>query len=437
LVQGVAAGVAATTHAQTVSGDDPQLTNARTPTVHGATHVAGDLVPLATTTAPGLMRQVSGNTTDFIDGTNNSQPIQPVIWSVRLRSFNSVGNSTFECDQRNAGAALTNPANGFFVQDRWAILKSAGLTGTVNFALQSVPTAPVVIPGTNFGITQNFQRYTVGTAQATLAAGDFYGVTQYVEGPRWRELSMDVHSSEILVRSSVAGTFALRLRDPTTTHSLVKLCTISTANTWALVQLPNLPVWVGTYSAVPGGVGYNLDVFLACGSTYLAAANNAWQTGDIRGITGMSNFLATAGATFDLAFVQHEPGPLCTTPIDRFFNQNLDDCLGYFQKSYEYATAVGTSGTVPGYINGTIPAGALQYVTGLPAFQKAMVRQPTVILYDQTSGAANTMYNNSAATHVTVNVVANGQKLITYVQLSAVQTVGQWMSAHYTADTGW
>ena len=56
LVQGVAAGVAATTHAQTVSGDDPQLTNTRTPTAHAASHTTGaDLLPYVTASARGVM----------------------------------------------------------------------------------------------------------------------------------------------------------------------------------------------------------------------------------------------------------------------------------------------------------------------------------------------------------------------------------------------
>jgi microcystin-dependent protein len=71
LVQGVAAGVAATTHAQTVSGDDPQLTNARTPTAHQASHVSGsDQIPLAGASAKGLLAQLTGNTTDYVGGDN-------------------------------------------------------------------------------------------------------------------------------------------------------------------------------------------------------------------------------------------------------------------------------------------------------------------------------------------------------------------------------
>jgi hypothetical protein len=294
-----------------------------------------------------------------------------------------------------------------------------------------------VIPGTNFGITQNYQRFTVGTAQATLAAGDFYGITQYVEGPRWRELALDVHSTSLLVRSSVAGTFALRLRDPTTTHSLVKLCTIPTANTWTLIQLPNLPVWVGTYSAAPGGVGYNLDLFLACGSTYLAAANNAWQTGDIRGVTGMGNLLATAGATFDWAFAQHEPGPLCTTPIDCPFTQNLDECLRYFQKSYNYGVALGTA-NAQGYTSGIVPTNT-SWVIGIPAFMKPLAKvPPTVNIYNESTGAINSVFNQSTSASVSMTGSAGvGEKNIFQIQLATAQTTGNWMIFQYAADTGW
>jgi hypothetical protein len=397
---------------------------------------------LATTTKIGALQKLSGNTTDFLDGTNTFQPlapaVQPTIWSVRLRSFNAVGNPNFEVDQRNVGAPLTNPANGTFIQDRYVIFKSAGLTGTVNTALQSVPTAPIVIPGTNFGITQNYQRLTVGTAQASLAAGDFFGITQYVEGPRWRELALDVHSTSLLVRSSVAGlTFALRLKDPTATHSLVKLCTIPASATWTLVTLPNLPVWVGTYSSVPGGVGYNLEIFLACGSTYTAAASAAWQNGDIRGVTGMSNLLATAGATFDVAFTQHEPGAQCSTPIDCPFRQNYDDdCLPYFCKSYDYGTAIGTV-TNNGICSFTSASGH-GTVWGIAPFPKRMAKSPpTVTIYNPVTGAANSARDPLGGNYGWGGPVFNQFGLSSFNISPTLPSAGLAVSFQYIADTGW
>src|ERR1700741_253674 len=84
LVQGVGTGASATTHAQTVSGDDPQLTNARTPIAHATSHKSGcsDVIALdalgattdittlnASTSAHGLLRKLSNVATQYLDGT--------------------------------------------------------------------------------------------------------------------------------------------------------------------------------------------------------------------------------------------------------------------------------------------------------------------------------------------------------------------------------
>lgn len=385
--------------------------------------------------------QVSGDPNNLLTLGSDSlaylppSAIDPEIQLVRLRSFNAIGNPTFEVDQRNVGVAQTNPGNGVFLQDCWSVFKS-GLTGTVNTALQSVPSSPIVVPGTNFGITQNFQRFTVGTAQATLAAGDTYGFSQSIDGTRWRELSMDVHSLSVLVRSSVAGlTFTIRLRDSGTTRSLVKLCTIPNANVVTLIPLPNLPVWAGTYSAIPGQIAYIADIFLACGSTYLAAANNAWQTGDIRGVTGMSNFLATAGATFDIAFIQHEPGPNCSQLIDKPFPQNFDECLIRYQKTYDYSTVISTA-TNAGAVAGSLPAGV--HALFPVRFPKIMARNPTITGYSTSNGAAGTVYDGGRGANVAISSSFSvGNSGFAGFILGATTATITTIYFHYTADTGW
>ena len=412
------------------SGSFAQITGAQI-----ASSVAGQLV-LADATQNGMLRQVSGLATDVVDGTNHCVPIASMagITQMRLRSFNALGNSVFEIDQRNIGNALTNPANGSFIQDRWSVFKSAGLTGTVNTALQLVPTAPIVIPGTSFAITQAYQKFTVGTAQASLAAADFWGISQTIEGPRWRELSMDVHSVSILVQSSVARTFALRLRDPTSTHSLVTLCTVP-ANVWTLITLPNFPVWVGTYTASPGNAGYIFDIFLACGSNYLTAANAAWQTGDVRGVTGMSNFLATSGATFSIAFTQHEPGALCTTPQDLPFNHNLDDCLRYYQKSYNYAVLPGTASN-PGRRTFLV-LGAFAAGSGVMSFYKPMAKVPTVVLFNHATGAASSVRDGAGVDHSSASASIIGETGFDTIGFTTAVTSAMQIYTHYIADTGW
>jgi hypothetical protein len=269
-----------------------------------------------------------------------------------------------------------------------------------------------------------------------LAAADYFCLRQYIEGPRWRELSLDVHSFSVLTRSSIAGlAFSVAFQDNTQAHSLVKQCTGSSANTWTLLQLPNLPIWSGTFSAAPGQAGYFLFIVLAAGTTYTAAASSAWQTGNIFGVTGMSNFLATAGATFDIAIVQHEPGALCTTPIDCPFTQNYDDCLRYFEKSYPYAVAPGTVST----------AGAINFWTGsaqnpfIPVrFKKVMAKTPTVVGYSDVSGAINNVRDVGAAVDRAISSTLKPGDTAFAGFVTTTQGASIWQASfHYTADTGW
>jgi hypothetical protein len=412
------------------------------PIAHASTHVTGgtDVIVPASASTAGLLKQLSGNTTDFVDGTNACQnlvaAIQPTIWSVRLRSFQALSNNTFEVDQRSVGTALTNPASATFIQDRWQISKSA-LTGTVNTALQDASAAPIVIPGTNFGITAKFQRFTVGTAQASLAAGDYYLLQQSIEGPRWRELASDVHSISLLVRSSVASlAFSVSLRDGGSTHSLVKQCTLGAANQWSLIQLANLPVWSGTFSAAPGQIGYSLGVVLAAGTTYSAAASSAWQTGTVLGVTGMSNFLATAGATFDIAYISHEPGAQASNPpIDCPWQQAYDDALRYYAKSYDYKTKPGTV-TFNGANAGFIAYSTTNAVGSCP-FPKRMAVVPGIGIYNPNTGGSGSMYDMSSGAALTVSGVDMiGEGSFTRLASTSL-TAGRSFAVQWTADTTW
>src|SRR5206468_2646259 len=67
----------------------------------------------------------------------------PEIWSVRLHSFNALGNPNFEIDQRTAGAGVS-AAVGTFALDRWQFTKTGTLVAT---AKQTAGT--VLLPGTN------------------------------------------------------------------------------------------------------------------------------------------------------------------------------------------------------------------------------------------------------------------------------------------------
>src|SRR5258707_7062041 len=126
------------------------------------------------------------------------------------------------------------------------------------------------------------------------------------------------------------------------------MCTIPSPGVWTLIQLPNLPIWSagGAWGMAPGTAGYTLIICLAAGSTYLTTPD-VWANGSFRGATGMDNILSKpSNSTLQIAFIQHEPGAQCSTPIDCSFGQNYDGdfgCLRYFSKTYDYGTAIATA----------------------------------------------------------------------------------------------
>ena len=368
------------------------------------------------------------------------------IWATRLRSFNAAGNCSFECDQRSVGATVA-AANGLVV-DRWAVVKSGTLV--VSGGQQPAAAGDVLVPGTNFAISRSFLRVTLTTAEASLGVGDYLMIRQLVEGPPFRELQYDVHSVSLLVRSSVAGLkFGLFLQDPaTTSKSLLKLCTIPSANTWTLISLPNLPIWpAGNFTSAPGANGYVFGICLAAGSTYTASAADTWQNGNFLGAPGQSNFAASpVNSTFDIAFVQHEPGPVCTTFIDKPFSQNYDECLRYFCKSYDYATALGTNtglGVISGW-NG-VPSVAGTDFRANVMFPKPMAASmgtaPVLSgagYYTWTvAGVGNGVRDVGGAADRGVVTLSGSSTRLSNLTLSANLSANSYGNFHYKADTGW
>jgi hypothetical protein len=363
---------------------------------------------------------------------------QSQIWSVRLKSWNSIGNCNFEVDQRQAGISSTLTTN--LGIDRW--LGSQG--GTNASSIQQI-NGVVTIPGTNFPITTKILQITLNTAQASLGATDILGICQFIEGPMFRELSQDVHSISVLARSSVAGLkFGVGLNSTSgANYSLWQLATLPTANTWTLITFPNIPVWPagGTWGLNPGTIAYTLRVTLAAGASSIAPANGTWNAAAYYGANGQSNFAAsTVGSTFQLAFIQHEPGPQCTTLIDCPFGQNLDGpmgCTRYYQKTYDYAVKPGTasnSNSSP-YFSVAANVNPTLYFP----YSKRLAKVPSVLTaYSTVTGAANAVRDlTNAFDRAVSGPVQFGETGFGGWSLTSIPATAWVCAFHYTADTGW
>lgn len=408
--------------------------------------VPGTNVPIGSLATPGGAQGVQGiqGPTAVSADTGNIATLgsdnlvlvpQSTIWDVRMRSFNAVGNPNFEVDQRNAGVNVVSPVGGTWLCDRW--LKSGGGTYQVTSQLLNSG-AGLLWPGTNFRVSSKVLSLTLTTAQATLGATDLLGIRQLIEGPQLRPLINDNHSIQLLVNTTVAGLkFSVCLRDPATANSLVHLCTVPSSG-WTLITIPALPVWSGSgnFSVLPGTQGYDFQIVLAAGSTYLTSTQDAWLASNLMGVTGMSNFAGQAvNSVFQCAFVSHEPGSVCSGLIDLPFTQNYDACLRYYQKSYDYDVA-------PGTVNSNGVIALMQNTTALVVsgtrFHKPMAKVPTMTAYNNATGAINS--GRMAGTDYSVTSFNNPGKAGFYgVNTATLPAVaaGANMIMHYIADSGW
>jgi hypothetical protein len=388
-----------------------------------------------------LIGEPPGAVTDTADSITIKAADEPTIWDVRLRSFNAIGNPNFEVDQRNVGLGLAYPAGNStqFQCDRWTISKNAA-TAAVSAVRWSSATAGILLPGTNFRIASAMLNLLVTTPQATLAAGEFMQIFQWIEGSSMRALMGDVHSISLLVNSSVALTFTVVLSAAGSPNSLVKLVSIP-AGVWTLVTLPNLPNFPENgFSQLPGAVGYLLRICLGAGTNFHTPILDSWQgvSSTFFGYAGQSNWLANAGATFNLAFVQHEPGPQCTQLIDKPFDQNLDECLRYYDKSYNYNIRPGTAVAFPVAPFWVGPTSNFAY--GWTPFKKPLARAPagTVTIFNHATGAANSIQDTTGTNRAVTAVLNLGLAGFAGLNFGSVLIpANTFCFAQYVADTGW
>jgi len=378
----------------------------------------------------------------------------PTIWSVRQRSYNSFAfcNGNFEIDQRKCGQANTFPAganNWMLGPDRVGIQNQMTVTGTSALTSQQIA-ANVVIPGTSQYITSKIWRITL-TAQHTAAipAGGNISAWWFIEGPQLRELLGDVHTIQVLCRSSVASLkFGVGLNDnqnPATTV-LGKLCTLGvTPNTWNLISLPNIPAFpANKFDVLPGsgfGSGYWFTLALAGAANITLAANDVWTSSTTLWIpSGIDNFASKpVGSTFDIAFIQHEPGPTASGLMDLSWLDNYDRCLRYYQKSWNLAEVPGTT-NANGCVNALTPATGWNPLVYVP-FPKPMFMVPQINLYSPNTGAANMVRDQSAAVDRALAASPSGifanQKGYQGCTLTAPNAAATWYTWHHIAETGY
>jgi hypothetical protein len=262
---------------------------------------------------------------------------------------NRIINGAMVIDQRNAGASVTPSAgSNTYTLDRWNAVYSVGSKFSVQQNAGSV--TPPVGFNNYLGVTS--------LAATSLGAGDYYNISQSIEGYNAADLQWGTANAKTVtlsfwVRSSLTGTFGGALSNSAQNRNYPFSYTISSANTWTQISLTIAGDTTGTWLTT-NGAGITIWFGLGVGSTYSGTAGS-WTATTALSATSAQSVVGTNGATFYITGVQLEVGSSATGYEYRQYGQELALCQRYYQ-AITYLQGLATSST-------SIQAGATTKVT--------------------------------------------------------------------------
>jgi len=235
---------------------------------------------------------------------------------------NRIINGAMVIDQRNAGAAVTSST---YCPDRWRVEQ----TTDGAFSAQQVSDAP-----TGF---VNSLKWTVTTADASLAATQYATVRQGIEGFNTADLMWGTANAAIVtlsfwVKSSLTGTFGGVFGNAAFNRSYPFTYTISAANTWEQKTVTITGDTTGTWEKT-NSAGIQLYFGLGAGSTYSGTAG-AWTGSGLISATSAVNVMGTLNATWQVTGVQLEKGSTATSFDYRPYGTELALCQRYYWKLF-------------------------------------------------------------------------------------------------------
>jgi hypothetical protein len=308
------------------------------------------------------LKNAASATNNLVLNPDGSVNISGGTLSPQTGFKNRIINPAMVIDQRNGGASITPTVSTYSV-DRW----SAYLSTASKFSVQR--NAGAVTPPVGF---LNYVGAT-STSAYSVASGDFFGLSQTIEGFNTSDLGWGTANAQTItlsfwVRSSLTGTFSVSIRNyGSYNRGYPATYTISAANTWEYKTITIAGDTTGTWTGATNDGSFLVSWSLGTGSTYTGTAN-AWQAGNIIAATGATSVVGTSGATFFLTGVQLEKGSTATP----FEFRSIGTELGLCQR---YCTVYGGDAAYTMIGQGVGISGTTAYTIG--AFPTQMRTQPS------------------------------------------------------------
>jgi len=331
--------------------------------------------------------------------------------------------------------------DGYKLCDRWYEYLSS--LGTYTFAQEAQTSGNAF----NNGFRTAF-RIDCTTADGSPGAGDEFWWGIKLEGQDLQMFKKGSSNAEkftlaFWVKSNKTGTGQVNFRDTDNSRMCSGTYTISSADTW---EHKIINIAADTTGAFTNDNAESLQIqwYLDSGSNYEGGtAPTAWEAdsaGD-RNASGNLNIGDNTANDWSITGVQLEVGEFSSTTLPPFqhevFTENLKRCQRYFETTFDYGTAIGTSTSVgmirSGGNQGGRTSGRMGHSHTYHTLKRAV---PTVTFYDN-SGNAGTCarIDQGSGTGSNKNMgVATGAR--TNVQVTSTgDSTADVMSYHFTAES--
>ena len=245
---------------------------------------------------------------------------------------NKIINGAMVVNQRNTAVSTSDT----YTVDRWQFVKSNDATES---AAQNTD-APA-------GFTYSL-RDTISVGDASIAATQFSGFKQPIEGYNIADFGFGTANAQSVtvsfwVRSSVTGQYTGNIANSGYTRMCPFNFTINTANTWEQKTNTFPGDTTGTWNTTTG-IGINLQIYSALGSTYASGTANTWgSSGSNFGCGSPVNGIASNGNIFAIACVQLEAGTTASPFEYRQYGTELFLCQRYYSTVYVAMDAAGNA----------------------------------------------------------------------------------------------
>jgi hypothetical protein len=269
--------------------------------------------------------------TDFV--TDGATAMESIAEQVDAQMFATVANrnllynGAMQISQRSSSAVTGITSSGYYTLDRWKIFLGTAGTWTQT-------------PDTDNPSGQGFRRslkMTCTTADASLAAGDFFGVHQLLEGQDLQAIRKGTASAQPVtlsfwVKTNKSGTYICELRDNDNNRSVSKSYVVNATGTW---EYKTVTFPADTTGMLDNDSSLSLEVnwWLAAGTTYSSGTlQTTWATvtsanravGQVNLASDVNNYWQVTGTQFTIGSV--------ASPFQfKNYGQDLNECMRFYQ----------------------------------------------------------------------------------------------------------